>query len=256
MPWVGTSSLLLKSGDTGLTGNLYTGLADYEEMSFLLHFLRDQDLFIDVGANLGSYSILAGGVVGAECVAFEPHPLTCKRLERQALINEIENISVIQKGVGDENGVSSFSANYDTMNRVILGIPGTSTVQINITTLDSHFANLNRTSLVKIDVEGYEQKVLKGARNIFTSDEVQAIIIETNGSTETYDSSNNELSETLASYGFTAINYLPKTRTVQPLGVQFKRRGNTIYVKSIELASRRCLEAPLRPLHLSPNCHV
>lgn len=46
---------------TGATGNWYCGLQEYEDMSFVLHALRPGDLFVDVGANIGSYSILAAG---------------------------------------------------------------------------------------------------------------------------------------------------------------------------------------------------
>jgi hypothetical protein len=54
------------SGMTGATGNLYVGLHEFEEMAFLLPFLRRGDLFADVGANVGSYTILAAVAVAVE----------------------------------------------------------------------------------------------------------------------------------------------------------------------------------------------
>ena len=74
--WINGSKFLVKTGETGLTGNIYTGLHEFIDMGFLLHFLRDEDLFIDVGANVGSYSILACYAVGARGIAFEPVPST------------------------------------------------------------------------------------------------------------------------------------------------------------------------------------
>src|SRR5712672_1629721 len=56
--WVNGSKFLVRSGDTGLTGNIYAGLHEFPDMGFLLHFLREDDLFVDVGANAGSYTIL------------------------------------------------------------------------------------------------------------------------------------------------------------------------------------------------------
>ncbi len=56
----------------GATGNFYTGLHEFEDMSFVLHALRSTDVFVDVGANIGSYTVLAAAVVGAQCIAFEP----------------------------------------------------------------------------------------------------------------------------------------------------------------------------------------
>ena len=63
--WVNGSKFLVKPGETGLTGNIYTGLHEFADMAFLLHVLREDDLFIDVGANVGSYSILACAAIGA-----------------------------------------------------------------------------------------------------------------------------------------------------------------------------------------------
>jgi hypothetical protein len=59
-------------GLTGATGNWYCGLDAFEDMAFLLHFMREEDLFVDVGANIGSYTILAGNEVGAETIEIEP----------------------------------------------------------------------------------------------------------------------------------------------------------------------------------------
>src|SRR5215469_765130 len=62
--WVDEARLVVGRGETGLTGNVYCGLMEYEEMLFLLHFLRPDHLFVDVGANAGAYTVLASKVVG------------------------------------------------------------------------------------------------------------------------------------------------------------------------------------------------
>ena len=46
--WVNGTKFLVKPGDAGLTGNIYTGLHEFTDMSLLLHFLRDGDLFVDI----------------------------------------------------------------------------------------------------------------------------------------------------------------------------------------------------------------
>src|SRR5690606_35151161 len=58
-PYTEHSKIIMWKGLTGATGNLYCGLMEYDDMAFLLHFLRSTDLFIDIGANVGSYTILA-----------------------------------------------------------------------------------------------------------------------------------------------------------------------------------------------------
>lgn len=71
MPFVNGIRLLVRKGMRGATGNIYVGLMEFEDMAFVLHFLRNDDVFIDVGANVGVYSILAASR-GADVVAMEP----------------------------------------------------------------------------------------------------------------------------------------------------------------------------------------
>ncbi len=57
---------------------------------FLLHFLRCDDLFVDIGANIGSYTVLAGAVVGATCLAVKPIPSTYESLLDNIHLNRLE----------------------------------------------------------------------------------------------------------------------------------------------------------------------
>lgn len=66
--WVAGSRLIVRRGMTGATGNIYCGLHEYRDMAFLLHLLRADDLFVDIGANIGSYTILASAVCGARAI--------------------------------------------------------------------------------------------------------------------------------------------------------------------------------------------
>src|SRR5438552_2237409 len=67
--WVEGAKLLVKRGMTGATGNIYCGLHEFVEMAFCLHLLRRDDLFLDIGANVGSYTVLASKVCGARSIA-------------------------------------------------------------------------------------------------------------------------------------------------------------------------------------------
>ena len=83
VPWVGGVRLAARRGMTGATGNIYAGLHEFADMAFTLHFLRPDDLFLDVGANIGSYTLLASGVCKARTIAFEPDPETMALLRRK-----------------------------------------------------------------------------------------------------------------------------------------------------------------------------
>lgn len=87
--WVSDSILLVKRGDAGLTGNIYVGLNEFQDMGFLMHYLRSKVVFIDEGANAGSYTILASSVVGSKTIAIEPIPETFKRLVLNVTMNNM-----------------------------------------------------------------------------------------------------------------------------------------------------------------------
>jgi hypothetical protein len=78
--WIGGQRLAVQRGMTGATGNIYVGLDEFVDMMLPLHFLREGDLFLDIGANVGSYTVLASGVCRAKTLAFEPDPGTSRHL--------------------------------------------------------------------------------------------------------------------------------------------------------------------------------
>ncbi len=104
---------------TGATGNIYCGLHEFESMALALHLLRPNNLFLDVGANIGSYSILAASI-GAKCIAFEPVPTTYEHLLENINLNGFRNfIDARNVAIGDKKGRLRMTTGFDTTNRVI-----------------------------------------------------------------------------------------------------------------------------------------
>ena len=121
--WVAGSKLVARNGMTGATGNIYCGLHEFVDMAFLLHLLRPGDLFVDVGANIGSYTILASAVCGARSIAIEPDPGTVQSLNRNIEANSIgDRVTVIEAAVGAAAGTVCFTIGQDTTNRVATDI--------------------------------------------------------------------------------------------------------------------------------------
>src|SRR5690349_8415761 len=88
VPFVDDYRLLVAPGMTGATGNVYCGLLEFEDMAFVLHVLREGDVFMDVGANVGAYTVLAAAT-GARVVAFEPIPAAFAHLTDNVRVNGI-----------------------------------------------------------------------------------------------------------------------------------------------------------------------
>ena len=177
-PWIGGTKLVIERGMTGATGNIYVGLHEFIDMIFLLHFLRPGDLFLDVGANVGSYTILASGVCKARTAAFEPDPDTARHLMTNIQVNSLNNIvTVYQVVVGAENVTVRFTLGLDTVNQVA-GPHVASARVAPQKCLDNVLAGQNPT-MMKIDVEGYEEEVLKGAQDALSNSALMAIELET-----------------------------------------------------------------------------
>lgn len=235
--WINGLKLFAGPGMTGVTGNLYCGLYEYEDMTFLLHFLRNYDLFVDIGANHGVYSILAAGIPGSGVHAFEPIPSTSRRFRNNIKLNRLEDLIVLHPyALGSQNQTVQMRTDLDTMNHISTEKDSGPVVNIEVRILDEVLAGKS-PSLLKIDVEGYESEVLKGSNAILSNPALKAIIIEMNSSGEKYGTSDASLESLIISHGFAPHRYDPSTRIMRP----GKRSNGTneIYVRDVEFVSTR-----------------
>jgi len=240
LPFVNGTYLLTIRGMHASTGNWYCGLHEYEDMGFVLHILQPGDLFIDVGANIGSYSILAGACEGVKVIAFEPIPQAFSWLQKNIKINVLENqIKAMNIGLAEKKGNINFSSNLDTCNHVISQEENnTSMIKIDVCQLDEILHDQCPT-VIKIDVEGYESQVLNGAKRILNSSTLIAVIIELNGSGKRYGIDDNEIHELLLSKNFEAFKYDPLSRKLVPLFDNFSSVSNTLYLRKLNEVQRR-----------------
>ncbi len=226
---------------TGATGNWYCGLHEVMEMAFVLHVLRASDLFVDVGANVGSYSVLATGGVGARSLALEPVPSTFGRLVRNAQINGFgDKMTCMQVGVSSSPGTLAFTADLDTVNHVVGPGEDVAAVKVNVTSLDALLPERD-AAVIKIDVEGHELAVLQGAHAVLSSPCLLAVVMETNGSGSRYGIGDEGLFSCMAQHGFDCYQYDPFARE---LLVSDGGDGNSIFVRDIEAVRERIRSAP------------
>jgi len=238
-PFTEKTRLIIEKGMQGATGNLYCGLHEYADMMFLLHFLRKEDTFADIGANIGSYTILASGHVGAKTFCFEPIPATFSRLMGNIVLNKMENKTItFNIALGSKKGNIKFTKSFDTTNHVaaeneidVLVVP--------VATLDSVLENQQIPSLLKIDVEGFEAEVIMGGGEVLKNNALKAILIELNGSGKKYGYNDSEISTKLLETGFSPYVYIPKLRKLVEL-CPYKSVGiNTLYVRDVDFVSKR-----------------
>ncbi|MBC5773482.1 FkbM family methyltransferase [Pontibacter sp. KCTC 32443] len=242
-PFVEDTYLVVERGMTGATGNLYTGLHEFSDMGFLLHFLREDDLFVDVGANIGSYSILASGVCKAKTIAIEPSTVTYNRLMRNVRVNGLESlITTLNIGLGGENTSMFFTKSLDTINHIVTDAESIGEKEkIDIITLDSIIINVNQPLLLKIDVEGFEAQVLKGATHTLSNPNLKAIIIELNGSGLRYSYNEDDIRMQLKEAGFRSFSYNPFSRNLTRKSTNLNH--NELYIRDNEFIMDRIINS-------------
>lgn len=244
VPFVDATRLLVKPGMTGATGNVYCGLHEFEDMAFVLHALRPGDLFVDIGANVGSYTILAAGGAGATTVAFEPLPSTFGHLVDNVRLNRLEALVTPRNvGLGSSPGSLAFTSDLDTVNHVVSASESTrGSVEVPVETLDGALSGAS-PALLKIDVEGFETEVLAGAEATMTSASLLAVVMELNGSGDRYGFDERKLHERMLAWGFLPTTYEPFERRLSP-AVAASSTGNTLYVRSFSELTERLRTAP------------
>ena len=144
----------------------YKKRADQHERQWIQALIRPGDVIVDVGANVGVYSVFFAERSGAQgaVFAFEPDPQNFARLKRTTA--KMATITAIEAAVGDQNGsielFQSKGLNFD--HRTYANPDDDESVSVAITRLDDVEALQARPiRLVKIDVQGFEMSVLRGA---------------------------------------------------------------------------------------------
>jgi FkbM family methyltransferase len=233
VPFTQSSKFCIKKGYTGLSGNLYCGLHEFEDMMFLLHFLRSEDKFFDVGANLGSYSILANTHVGANTISFEPLPSTVELLKKNKAINGNNaswRIEIL--ALGDRENCLWFTSDRDTMNQIVKESYQGNKIKVNVISLDK-YCNEHKIvpTLIKVDAEGYDENVIVGGEDTLSNEYVKALIIE---------SDTEIVKRKLKIAGFEPYTYDPFSRKLSK-GYNFG--CNQIYIKDVDFVSERIMKA-------------
>ena len=164
---------------------VYLGTYEQEEAALVSSYLKPGMTFVDVGANVGFYTLLAASRVGPDgrVIAFEPSPYAAERLEKTVAANRLQQVQVIRAGLGSREGetllYTPLPGNHTPS---MLGESGSPAVSVPIMTLDACMSDLGveAVDLLKIDVEGYEPLVLAGSVEALAAGRIRAVLCEFN----------------------------------------------------------------------------
>ncbi len=213
------------------------GLFDFETMLFVLHYLAGDDLFMDVGANIGMYTIIASAAAGARSIAIEPVPATFADLAGNIRLNGIEDrVEARNVGVGDRPGMVRFTADKGGMNH-ILPVNGSGGIELPVVTIDSLLAGRD-CAVMKLDIEGYELPALRGASATLANPSMRALIVEMNDSGLRYGIPDSEVHAFVLDFGFRPCRYDPATRTLTEVAGLSRHGLNALYVRDPSAGAR------------------
>lgn len=174
--------------DSVLSELIYNNRFENSELKFLKKYLKKNDQFVDIGANIGLFSLIAANCVkeGGSVISFEPTPRTFNRLVENVSLNKFLNVKCYPYALSERNGTVSFylfpegKDAWNTMSKPETGLFEEIKVE-SIAIDDFNFLNnnfLDKTTLIKIDVEGLEMSVFKGGGNFFSSKNAPTLMVE------------------------------------------------------------------------------
>jgi len=178
-------------------------------------------IVIDVGASIGWYTLLSWQLVGptGRVVTFEPEPLNFSLLTKSLAQNKLPNTDAFQCAVSDRDGMVSLYLSQEPGLHSIKWDSGNLAIDVKSVRLDTVIENLaiSRINLVKIDVEGAEPEVIKGAERSISLGRIDSMIMEWNPSS--WDENRQTLDMLSKSY---AIYWIPHSFPFFPL-LRFQR---------------------------------
>jgi FkbM family methyltransferase len=197
--------------DDHLQRLMYMDILHHDWLPLLPTLLKPGGSFVDIGANIGYFSLIAAGLVGknGQVIAIEPIPRTHDLLRANIELNGFTQVRAEQYALGTSIGSLELHLPPPEAHRdyLVTGleIPGWSSLAVQCTTIDEAFSSwkMPRIDLIKIDVEGSEPQVISGGRSVLSSGRVRALICEISGvHLARWNMSSQTIIDDLASLGF------------------------------------------------------
>ncbi|MBI5323019.1 FkbM family methyltransferase [Bradyrhizobium sp.] len=164
----GASFRFYHQGSATERGALLNPDYNIEELQFLRAHVRNGGVFVDVGANVGTYALAMARNVGADgkVIAIEPHPVTHARLAFNHAASGYSQVKLVQAAAGADDGELLIETDGDNLgaSHIVSGDASGKAIRVPSLRLQRILeqAGVTRVDALKIDVEGYEDRVLTG----------------------------------------------------------------------------------------------
>lgn len=218
---------------------LYCGLYDYAEMTFLSRYLRPEDTFIDVGANIGVYTLLAASIIKSGSIhSIEALPRNCDRLRENITLNQLQQVHLYPIAVSNTQGHIWLNiADEDSMSFITNQITE-KVIRVPTNTLDNllNIKSSKALALGKMDIEGAELFALQGATSLLQMQSPPVWILEVLDSTDSSGCQQQDIEDFLQAYGYHLYSYDVSSNHLSSLTLESKTGNNVLAIADSALA--------------------
>jgi len=220
--------------------HLAAGYEDYARRLFV-DALQPGAVVVDGGAHIGLYTVISAHRIGASghVYAFEADPYNAPALRLNVRRNQLDNVTVIARALADREGEHAYHVSSGTIASSLVvkrAVHDAHEITVRTTTIDATLDPARRTSpiVVKLDVEGAEERVLRGAEQTLRACSAGHVLAEHNPSAlSDGGSSGSAVLRVLREYGFTPYFIDERQRALIPIsGIEAPpEKGNLWAVK-------------------------
>src|SRR5258705_2792814 len=231
--------------------HLREGSFEFREQAFLWSFLREADSFLDIGAHCGLFSALASQMIGenGRILAFEPNPDILPFLVANT---ERDKVDVHAMALSDASGEATLwqGGSSDTaLSSIAYELPNAKHSTVKTQTLDDLLATIDvgQVALAKVDVEGSELKLFRGARQTLKKKSVLAFVVEfTEENMRKSGYSALQLATQLIEYGYQPYKLATEAADLIPFEVQESiEYENILFTHDLAAVLNRVRQTPM-----------
>ena len=223
------------------------GIHEEKETNLVKSQIKEGEIIVDIGANIGYYTLLFAKLVGASgnVFAFEPEPYNFQLLQKNVKANSYQNVTIEKKAILDKNGKTNLYLSKSNVGSHSI-FPRTKNhqtcIEVETITLDDYFNNKTgkKISFVKIDAECSEPAVLRGMTSILTNKNLKHLIEYAPSNCRRFDEKFSNFLKFLTEYGFGFHSILFGKNLIEPISERQllkKRFNNSINLFCTKLSS-------------------
>ena len=226
MPWIENLQVNIEPNNETCRSLFVTGRYEPNELCVLDRVLKAGMVFVDVGANVGLYSLFAASKMGGQgiVVAIEASSRECDRLRRNIELNGFRNVRVIQAAASDRVGETELMVappehgGHNTLGAFAYGTPVESKERVKTTRIDDIVREraLTRLDVIKMDIEGAELAALRGAEETLRRFHPLLLLEVSDRSLQHQHATSGQLLDHVASFGYRMYAFDPQTGLPAP----------------------------------------